>query len=191
MYVMFKDLSKLLASPSRLRLIKFFALQPTLRYESADVASAIGISKRSADIELKKLVKTKLLVRKSQGKKVFYSYAEAHPHGEALKVFLEETTLPNDKTITGAFRGVSGTSLVIVTGILVRDSRSPLDLLIVTRRPKHPSIGRAVRRIETLAAIPLRYAVLETGEYKSRLVANDRLLRDVFDYSHKAVIGRV
>lgn len=186
---LFKEIAKLVSSPARLRLIKFFAFQPNSRFESSEVAAALGLSKRSADFELRTLVKAKLVLKKTQGKKNYYWYSDVHPYAEPLRVFLERTTLPNDKVIVNAFKG-SGASLIVITGTLTRDTRSPLDILVVTRRPKHPKIARAIRRLETWIAVPLRYAILETGEYKSRLEANDRLLRDVFDFSYRTVVGR-
>jgi hypothetical protein len=139
---------------------------------------------------MKALVKVGLLSGKRQGNHTYYTYAVTHRQADALKQFLEETTVPSDRSVAAAFKGITGTALVVVSGVLVKNSRSPVDLLIVARRPKGDAIARAVRKVEMGIALPLRYAVLEAGEYKSRLEANDRLLRDVFDFAHRVVIGR-
>lgn len=187
---MFKELSKYLSSPARLKVLKFFSFQPAQRFAASDVSSTLGMSKKNAEAELRSLAKSGIITRKGQGKKVTYAYAADHPFAEPLRLFLAETTLPSEKSITAAFKGVPGVSLLIACGSLALDSRSPIDLLVVTRRPRHPSIERAVRKVEVAVALPLKYAVLEAGEYKSRLEANDRLLRDVFDFSHRQIMGR-
>ncbi|MEK9177267.1 MAG: hypothetical protein AAB923_03140, partial [Patescibacteria group bacterium] len=69
-------------------------------------------------------------------------------------------------------------------------SRGALDLLIVTSRPRDPSIVRAMKRAERLMAMPLRYSILEPKNYDERLEARDRLLRDVFEFNHRVLIGR-
>lgn len=191
MALMFTELSRIFASPSRLKLLKFFALQPTVKTTAASAASQLGITKANTEIELRSLVKTGVIQKKVQGKKASYIFSSAHPYAEPLRVFLESTTLPTDKVITNAFRKVSGVTLLVATGVLMQDNRPTLDLLIVTRRPKNPAVTRAVRKIETSTALSLRYAILETGEYKARLETRDRLLRDVFDYSHRVILGRV
>jgi hypothetical protein len=60
----------------------------------------------------------------------------------------------------------------------------------VTRNPDEPQIAKAVKKIESLAAIPIRYAVLEVEEYLGRRQAYDRMLRDIFEYSHRVILER-
>lgn len=188
---MFKELSKLFTSSNRIKLLKFFSSQPLDRFTAADAAASLGMPKKTADVELKALARLGIIQKRSQPKKVWYAYAPQHQYADAVKAFLDATTQPADKTISSAFRGVGGTTMLVASGVLTRDPRSSLDLLIVTRRPKHPGIPKAVKKIESGVALPLRYAVLEAKEYKGRLEANDRLLRDVFDFAHRVVMGRV
>ena len=188
---MFKELSRIFASPSRLKLLKFFALQPAVKTTSLAASSALGMTRANTETELRSLVKVGIIQKKTQGKKVFYMFSSAHQYAEPLRAFLESTTLPTDKVIADAFRGVTGITLLAATGVLTKDTRPSLDLLVISRRPKNPGIARAVRKIETGTALSLRYAVLEAGDYKNRLETRDRLLRDVFDFSHRVILGRV
>lgn len=188
---MFKELSRIFASPARVKVLKFFALQSGVRISPADAAVQLGMSRAKVESELRALSNLAILQKRGQGKKVTYMFPGTHPYSEAIRVFLESTTVPDDKTVLSAFRGVSGVTLIAATGTLMQDPRPSLDLLIVTRRPKNPLIARAVRRLETGTALSLRYAVLETGEYKNRLETHDRLLRDVFDFSHRVILGRI
>lgn len=188
---MFAELSKLLSSPARLRIIKFFSFQPNNRYTAEEAGKALGMAKAAAEREMKALAVKGLLARKRHGKHTYYTYAVTHKQADALKRFLEETTVPDNRTIASAFRGLSGITLVIAGGVLAQDVRSPVDLLIIARRPKNPLIVRAVRKVETGVALPLRYAILDAGEFKGRLEANDRLLRDVFDFTHRVIVGRM
>ena len=80
---------------------------------------------------------------------------------------------------------------VVAAGILADETRSPLDLLIVTRRPKDQGLKLAVKRGEALSAVPIRYAIMELKEYEDRKQAYDRLIRDTLDFKHRVVIGRI
>jgi|CXWL01.1.fsa_nt_gi DNA-binding transcriptional ArsR family regulator len=188
---MFKELSRIFGSPARLKVLKFFALQSGVRISASEAALQLGMSRAKVETELRVLSKVGVLQRRGQGKKVTYMFPGTHPYSEAIRIFLESTTVPDDKAVAGAFRGVSGITLIAATGTLMQDPRPSLDLLIVSRRPKNPDIARAVRKLETGTALSLRYAVLETGEYKNRLETRDRLLRDVFDFSYRVILGRV
>ena len=191
MKLMFRELSRLFASPSRLKLLKYFVLQPNVKATAKDAAQTVGIARATAETELRSLARSGVLTGKRNGKKLLYSFSPNYRHADALSAFLESVTRPEDKTIADAFKGVPGVTLLVATGILARDIRPEVDLLVVTRRPKDMRIERAVRKVEANASIPIRYAVLEAREYEQRLVARDRLLRDVFEFTHNVILGRV
>lgn len=188
--LMFNDLSKLLESPARLKLIKFFSFQPNQRFSVRDVSATLGIGRKKTEVELRYLVRARLVFKKGRGGNAGYEYNNEHPLGHALNAFLADATIPPDKMIARAFVGIPGLSLIVSCGVLTLDMRSSVDLLIVAKRPKNQKIERAVAKVEALVALPLRYAVLESSQYKGRLEANDRLLRDVFDFRHRIIRGR-
>ncbi len=187
---MFQELARLFSSPARVKLLKYFVTQPDARVEGASVASTVGISRAAADSELRALTRLGVLSGRRQGKTTFYSFDKTFPLEDAVRTFLEETTLPDDAQIVQTFRGVRGLTLMVATGFLAHEPRGSVDLLIITRRPHDSSIEKAVRKLEALAALPVRYAVLEADDYKSRLESYDRLLRDVFEYNHRVIYGR-
>ena len=166
---MFNDIAHLFGSVQRTKLLKFFLFQPDIRMSARAAGAAISIPKAAAEKEARALVKLGVLVAKRHKKNILLSANAAYPWLSAVRTFLDATTLPNDRAIAGAFKGVSGISLIVATGILAREERSSVDLLIVARKSKNPGIAKAVARVERLAGLPLRYAVLEPGRYAERL----------------------
>lgn len=187
---MFRDIVEWCKSTSRLKVLKFFILQPEFRTTATLAATTIGLSKAVVAKELNTLKRYGLLVSKKQGKNIVWGANDSHPHSAALKLFLEATTLPENKSIAKAFQGLYGITLVIGAGVLASESRGSVDLLIVTKHPHEPRLSRAVRKIETLTGLPLRYTILETKSYSERLEARDRLLRDIFEFSHRTIIDK-
>jgi hypothetical protein len=187
---MFKELSRLFSSPARIKILKFFVFQPNLKIPSSAVASGIGIPRAVCESELRALVRTGVLQPRKYGKKVLYGLSSTYAYADLVRMFLEKITLPSDKTIADAFRGISGITLLVATGALTEDTRPSLDILIVTRRPKDTRITKAVRKVEMSVALPLRYAVLEPVEFAERREARDRILRDVFEFSYRVIVGK-
>ncbi|MBI3573729.1 hypothetical protein HY090_01630 [Candidatus Kaiserbacteria bacterium] len=199
---MFQDLARIFENGKRAKLLKFFMFQSDVRATAASAGAAIGIPKKAAEREARALLRADLLISRKQprrkvgvpteasGKNILYSANPSHPWREAVHAFLDATTLPDDRAILSAFRGVSGLTLIVATGVLARDERSSLDLLIVAKKKKNPKIARGVFKAESLTGLPLRFAVLEPLKYKERLEANDRLLRDVFEFNHRLILGR-
>ncbi|MES2134632.1 MAG: hypothetical protein V4449_00090 [Patescibacteria group bacterium] len=187
---MFKDVVQLCSSIPRLKILKFFLCQPESRATAIVVANTTGVSKEVTARELRALGKYGVLNYRKQGKKIFWSVNSAHPFTVPMSVFLEATTQPNDALITSSFRGVSGITLLVVAGVLTGEERGLIDILIVTKKPNDQKIAVAVRAVERLSALPLRYAVLEKGDYAERLEARDRMLRDVLEFKHRTIIDR-
>ncbi|MBX9765053.1 hypothetical protein K2X83_00225, partial [Patescibacteria group bacterium] len=174
----------------RIKVLKFFTLQPNIKVSARDVAGTIGGSAAKTETEIRALTRAGVLMGKRQGAKTLYSLSPSFQYADAVRSFLDEITQPNDKSLSDAFRGVPGVTLLVATGALMRDPRPSVDLLVVTRRPKDARIERAVRQVETKASLPIRYAVFDTKEYEERRVARDRLLRDIFEFTHLVVLGR-
>lgn len=187
---MFSELVRLFTNIPRAKVAKFFLLQKEIRATAEQVASLIGLTKDAVRREAAALSRMGLLIDRRSGASNVYSLASNHPYASELRDLLKVATSANDKEIADFFRDVPGLSVLVVTGILTDEERSSLDLLIVTRRPNDKRVHSAVRRLEKHLALPLRYAVLETREFRERMEARDRLLRDVFEYSHRVVAGK-
>ena len=189
MPLMFKELTRLFDSPTRTKLLKFFLFQPDMRTSAANAGAAVGVPKAVAEKEVRSLVRFGFLVARKQKRKMLFTVNRAHPLVPALRTFLEVSTLPDDRSILQAFRGVPGVSLIVASGALAREDRSSVDFLIVAKKTKNPLIAKAVTKVERMAGMPLRYVVMEPQIYAARSEARDRLLRDVFEFKNRLILG--
>jgi|GEM_PF-1134226 len=187
---MFQEIARLLSTPLRVKLLKFFLFQQDSSFSAKAVASGVGASLARVERELRALATTKAVTIRGKGSRAAYMANQSYPLLGPLQAFLEVSTLPSDRDLVAAFRSGRSISLVVAAGVLAQEPRGVVDLLIVTSRPRDPSIARAVKRVERLIAIPLRYSILEPRNYDERLETRDRLLRDVFEFKHRVLIGR-
>lgn len=186
---MFQELSRLFATPLRIKLIKFFALQPETQFLSPKVASALSAPRSLVQQELRALARLKIIktVRASGG--THYAWNSEYEGALGIQNFIIDATTPSDLTVFKAFKPLSP-YLVVVAGALADETRGVIDLLIVTKRVQDPRIAKVVKKLETITAVPIRYAVLEVGEYLARREGFDRMLRDIFDFRHRVITGR-
>ncbi len=188
---MFRNLARLFSSPLRIRIIKFFALQPEHTYTSREVAGLISAPRIEVQREMAALAKLEVLRSTAGRGGVQYEWDSSHPFSSGLSEFLETTTAPTDRVVADAFRRVSSVVAVITAGHLVGEPRSSAELIIIARKPRDPKIALAVRKLEAMTVIPIRYAILEPAEFASRKEAYDRLIRDVLDFKHRIAFGRM
>jgi hypothetical protein len=187
---MFTELTRLFENGARAKLLKFFLFQTDQRFAARAAGAALGIPKAAAEKETRALTRFGILVARKRGRETYYAADTRHPLFTPLRAFLDATTLPEDRDILAAFKGISGISLLAASGALVKEERAAVDLLVVVRKSQHPAVAKAVSRLEHRFGLPLRYAVMEPSAYVERLEGNDRLLRDVFEFRHRIVLGR-
>ena len=190
---MFSDITRLFASPLRLKVLKFFALQRTHSFVLNDVPRLVGGSKDKVKAEIHALTRAGLLTARHRSKKegTEYQWQPAHPLSLALIGFVEAATVPKDYEIIKLFKRLQSVVAVITAGTLVHETRSSLDLLIVSRNPQDTRIAAAIKRLEGVTAMPIRFAVMSPREFEDRRETYDRLVRDVLDFTYKVVCGRI
>lgn len=186
---MFQELVKLFQNPLRIKLIKFFALQTDVYFVPAKVASALGAPRAHVVAELNALKRLTLLKTVRDRAGVSYIWNAGYPGALTIQNFIIDATTPSDTTVLKAFKSLSP-YLVVVAGALADETRGAIDLLVVIKRTHDARIAKAVKKLEVITAVPIRYAVLEVGEYLARREGFDRMLRDIFDFRHRVVIGR-
>ena len=187
---MFSDLAKLFASPLRIKLIKYFALQPDERFTAHTVASALSMNRDTVRAEVTALARIGVVTKRPARTGTTFGWNREYPRALMLQNFVIDATTPDDKIVAEVFRTL-GVHLVIVAGALAEETRGSVDLLIVTKRVNDDRIPKAVKKLETMTAVPIRYSVMEVGEYLRRREGYDRLLRDITDFRHRIVLSRI
>lgn len=186
---MFQEITKLFATSLRIKVIKCFALQTDEWFSGPAVASAVGSTKARVQSELRSLETLGIIEsKKEKGAKV-YRWNAAYAGGLYVQDFVISATTPNDQTLASYFRPL-GAHLVVAAGTLANETRGVVDILIVSKRVHDPRIAKIIKKVEALAAVPVRYLVLEVSEYLARREGFDRVLRDIFDFKHRVIVGR-
>ena len=202
-------LSKLFGSTARVKLMRLFLLNPQEFYEKRDICNRAKISSDTALKELR-ILKNIGLVKK----KVFY---KENPKGKITKsgtpakkklsgwilnpgfVFLSElqdflikTLSLSDRDIIKRLRPAIGKlKLVVVAGVFIKNWESRVDILIVADKIKEKQLASILKSMEAEIGREIRYAVFNTEDFKYRLTVCDKLIRDIFDYSHRVILDQL
>ncbi len=187
---MFKDISKIMGSTLRVRVLVFFIGQSEVWGNARDVACVLGAPRASVQKELTALVHLRMLrVRKVRGG-CLYHIDEKDGLFTPIQTFVRDTLLLMDVDLASIFRTDRNTTLVVASGVITQEPRSSVDILIVSKKPNDKKTERIIKKAEAFIALPIRYVVLEEGEYHDRTQAYDRMLRDIFEYNHRVLFDR-
>lgn len=198
-----KILEKLFGSSARVKIIKLFLFNPEEPFEVSDVSRKSKVKTAEARKELKDLEETKLLKKKvfykevelksGPKKKKFQGYIlnKDFPYLTHLKNLLINTEPFKYKDVGKRIAKIGKLKMLAVSGIFIQDDDSRIDMLIVADDVRDRSLKNLISTLESEIGKELRYAVLDSKDFKYRLGICDRLVRDVFDYPHQIVVDKL
>lgn len=190
-------LGKLLGTPARVKIMRFFLLNPNDGFDMETIASHTRVNRSAVRKELGILlnisfIRTKKIEKKNaknNGKKVSgFVLAPDFKYIKEIKRLLVDAEFLSEAEIAKRFKKAGRIKLLIISGVFLKEDSTRLDFLLVADNLKKSVLDRAIRTLESEIGKELSYAVFESEEFKYRLSMYDKLIYDVFDFPHKKVI---
>ncbi len=196
-------LAKLLGGIPRVKTMRLFLLNTDVGFETSDITDRCRISPAHSRRTVAQLAAMDLIVKRSFVKELIHTRTgkvhkkrvhgwflnPSFPYISELRQLLVEGEFFKHADIAKRFKPAGRIQLLVVSGIFIQDSESRLDLLIVGDNLKKNTIQKAVAVLESELGKELSYAVFETADFKYRVSMYDKLLRDVFDFPHQALVA--
>lgn len=184
-------LSRLFSSALRLKLMRLFIFNDDLSFTVVDASVRVRATKELVRKELSVLLAAGLIKKRTAKGPVSYLTNKKFPYYEALAEFVRATTDISDSDAINALKKAGSLRLVALTGLFTGAIESKIDLLVVGDKLEERHLANAVRALEAELGRELRYASFTTEQFRYRQGVYDRLLRDVFDYPHRAILDRL
>jgi hypothetical protein len=205
---MVDPLQKLFGSPARMKMLRLFLFNPETPFDKDDLSKKLKLPPRLVGTELivlrsARVIKPKRFQKmvsvKRRGKMVVehasvggFIRDDRFPYESALRSFLLETMPLTDTDIAKRLQRSGRITLVVVGGLFIEaEGDSQIDLLVVGDRINRAVLENAIKNIEAEIGRDIRYASLSPSDFSYRRSVNDRLIRNVFDFPHRAVLDRL
>ncbi len=181
-------LGKLFGSLARVKVMKLFLFNDDTVFDKKEVSKRAKISAANTTKELNLLVRAGLLKkRKNQG----FFLNKNFPFLFPLQELLMHSAPMQEKEISKRLNVVGKVKAVVVSGVFIQNPESRLDILVVGDDISQNRLKSVIGNMESEIGRELRFALLETADFKYRQGVCDRLVRDVFEYPHKIVVDKV
>ncbi len=184
-------LETLFGSKARVRIMRFFLLNPELVLPSREVAQkvllpAASVRKELAVMERIGFVKS----RKRGGIKTYMANLDFPFRGELTALFARETVAPECRSLK-RLSSIGDVHLALIGGIFLNYTKARADLFIVANDVSRTRLNKVIKALEAEVGKEIRYVVLSTEELKYRINMTDRFLRDFFTSPHNEVINKM
>lgn len=195
-------LEQLFGSGVKLRLLRLFLRNPEGLFTINDIAAKLQYPASEIKTELAKflsikLIGAKLIMRKDKegdkasGKvEVFYANPGFDFYNELQNLVLKSSPASLERMVEGLKR-VGKVKLAVTSGIFVNRNPSRVDLLIVGDGINETRLKNFLRGLESETGTDIKFAIMDTDEFRYRQNMFDRFLRDLFDYPHEKLINKL
>ena len=186
-----EPLARIFGSPARLKTLRLFVFNQDAAFTLAEITQRTKLSKGAVRRELARILSSGLVRKKGTGVSLRYQTNPRFEHLAALDTFIRGTTSVRPKSIIAALRRAGTLRLVALSGLFTGVLESQIDLLVVGDNLDERVLSVVARSLEAELGREIRYASFEMADFRYRLGAYDRLLRDVFDYPHRLLLDKI
>lgn len=189
-------IDKLFGSKTRVKLLHLFLNNPDDAYYVREITRLIDEQINSVRRELANMLAVGIIGSDTADNKLYYRVNQRYEHYLALRQIFGDTKhdpisiTPVSVEVSGLegkISSLSGLRVAVVSGVLVGESKSSVDLLLAgdlsTARVKS-----LVKNIEASEGRDINYSVLSYDDFYYRLSVRDRFVIDVLSNKHKVIV---
>ncbi|MCA9323475.1 transcriptional regulator [Candidatus Saccharibacteria bacterium] len=209
-------MEQLFGSKTRVKLLKLFMSNPNRSFYVREITRKIEEQINSVRRELANLLSLGVITSDSTDNKLYYEVNQKWEHYAALRelftgkrakptaskatldkknekiaseveVVAEEEKTAKPSVDAKVWDKVGNIAGLVYSGVLTRDDKSPVDVMIVGDVPISRAEG-AVAELEKQEGKELRYAVMELDEWKYRRTVNDKFWLQVMAAKKQIVV---
>jgi hypothetical protein len=193
-------LEKIFGGKERVKIMRLFLFNPDRLFSADEVSKRSDAGRDAVRRQISIFEKVGLVKRKTgagggkgKGRKVLTGWLldQSFPYLKPVQNLLIQQVLVSDGQIVDRISSAGKLKLVVIAGVFLQDADSRIDLLVVGDNLRKGSIDKAIKALEAEIGKELRYSVFETADFNYRLGMYDKLIRDVFDYSHRKILDRL
>lgn len=186
-------LGTLFDSLARVKIMRLFLLNQDAVLTAGAIALRSNVTPATARRELNILSRSSFIKRKKErqgGKSIEgWVFDPRFEYTESLQQLLFGTEFVDQNALAKRFKKTGRVKLLLLSGIFNNSQNSRLDLLLVGDNLKRPLIEKIIRSLEAEIGKEIYYSAFETEEFMYRASMYDKLIRDVIDFPHVALVS--
>lgn len=185
----------LFGSKTRVKLLHLFLNNPGTSFYVREITRLIDEQINSVRRELSNMLAVGIITSHTDDKKLYYEVNQRYEHYLPLRsIFADQTdahSQPAPAKIAGDWqkhvKELQGVRIAVAAGVLVPDSDSKIDLLLVgTIAPAR--MTKTIKAIEKLEGRELNYSVVKYDEFYYRLSVRDKFITEILNSNHVVVV---
>lgn len=193
-------IDKLFGSKTRVKLLHLFMNHPGQSFYVREITRLIDEQINSVRRELSNMLEVGIITSDTADNKLYYQVNQRYEFYMPLRaIFAGETVKAepvgstnsdgvNDQHVS-IINEIPGLRLALFSGVLVKGSMSPVDILLVGNASP-AKVKAAMAMVEKLEGREINYTVLPYDEFYYRLSVHDKFIAEVLAGKHSVAIDK-
>jgi hypothetical protein len=179
----------LFGSKTRVKLLHLFLNNPGKAFYVREITRLIDEQINSVRRELSNMLEVGIITSDSADNKLYYQINQRYEYYVPFRaIFADERIAPETKSQSSLawhkiITDLPRVRLALLAGVLVKDSSSSIDLLLVGDVPMI-KLKNAIKQVEKIEGRELNYTVLSYDEFYYRLSVRDKFITEILNGKH-------
>lgn len=190
----------LFGSKTRVKLLHLFLNNPGQSFYVREITRKIGEQINSVRRELSNMIEIGIITSDSADNKLYYQVNQAYEYYLPLKVIFGDGQINNNVSLIPkanslmeeyglALQSVVGIRIGLFSGVLVKGSRSLVDILLVGD-VNSSKIKTFIDFVEKNEGHEINYSVLSYDDFYYRLSVRDKFITEILNGKHIVVVDQ-
>jgi predicted transcriptional regulator len=190
----------LFGSKTRVKLLHLFLNNPGQPFYVREITRKIDEQINSVRRELSNMLEVGIITSDSSDNRLYYQVNQRYDYYVPLRaIFADTKTEKNSVSMESnsdtsrdygvMIQSVPGFNIVIFSGVLVRGSKSSVDILFVGNVAS-AKVKSIVNHIEKTEGRDINYTVLPYEEFYYRLSVRDRFITEILSSKHTVIVDK-
>lgn len=183
----------LFGSKTRVKLLHLFLNNPGKSFYVREITRLIDEQINSVRRELANMLNVGIITSDSADNKLYYGVNQRYEYYVPFRAIFADQKMsatditPKQDTWHNLLRDLSGVRLVLLGGVLVRESTTSVDILIVGN-VSSVKVKNAMKQIEKLEGREINYSVMSYDEFYYRLSVRDKFITEILNGKHAVLL---
>lgn len=192
-------IEQLFGSKTRVKLLQMFYSNPNRSFYVREITRKIDEQINSVRRELANLLNVGIISSETNNNRLYYEVNQKYEYYKPLQqifgggvgavVTTDEPVSAEAEEEKQTLKSLGNVELILFTGQFTRDERSGIDILIVGD-VNQTQVGKYVSELEKAESKELRYATMNSEEFRYRTEVNDRFLAVVMESKHQVIADK-
>ncbi len=184
-------LENLFGSKEKMRLLRFFLLNPEQEYGITEIAKRNMLRPKGIRRELENLKKIHFIVKRIKKGKVSYVLNQNFIFYPELKNLISKANIYPDSNSLAKIKNVGNIKLAVISGAFINYQKSKADMILVGDGISRAKLKNLMSNLEAEIGKEIDFVMMTHDEFKYRLNMLDKFILEFLEGPHEEVINKI